>query len=297
MGTEAVTCVVLNWNGGKETLDCLRSVLASEGVETNILVVDNGSTDGSDREIARNFPQVTLLKNSSNVGVAAAWNQAMRWARQHNSAFLFFINSDATVEKDCLILLKEALLSNPYVAMVTPRILDGRTPNVVWYDGGYFNFFGDPVHAKTVKDDTIRAEDFATGCALLMRSEVSDKIGMFDETFFAYSEDADLSMRATKAGFTILHIPNAIATHYPSTPTIRNEGKWFRDYYVTRNKLLLVQRHVSGLRWTLFLLYFAFKYVMIPILYFTLTGQFKRIAGVGAGIRDFITGRFGMRYS
>jgi GT2 family glycosyltransferase len=131
---------------------------------------------------------------------------------------------------------------------------------------------------------------------MLVRPEVFHKVGLFDETYFAYSEDADFSMRAQKAGFSILHVPSAVATHLPSAPTIRNVGRWFRDYYVTRNKLLLIRRNTSGIRWVIFLVYFAFVYAVGPLVYFTGTGQFRRSAAILKGIRDFTRGRFGKRH-
>jgi GT2 family glycosyltransferase len=130
-----------------------------------------------------------------------------------------------------------------------------------------------------------------------VRVEVFRQAGLFDELYFAYSEDADMCVRAKACGFTIMHNPNAVVTHYPSAATIKNKGKWFRDYYVTRNKLRLVSKHVHGPRWIMFLLYFACRYLAAPIVYFAVTGQFKRIVAVVLGAGDFVRNRFNERYT
>jgi GT2 family glycosyltransferase len=139
-------------------------------------------------------------------------------------------------------------------------------------------------------------EQFATGCAMLVRSEVFDIVGFFDEAYFAYSEDADLCLRARANGFTIVHNPRALVTHYPSAATIKNEGKWFRDYYVTRNSFMFGRRHWSGMRRIMFYGYSVVIGFFTPVIYFALTGQLRRIGAVMLGVIDFVRGKDGKRY-
>ena len=132
---------------------------------------------------------------------------------------------------------------------------------------------------------------------MLVRASLFKEVGRFDERFFAYSEDAEWCNRVISKGWGIVHVPEAVVIHFPSTSTIKNRGRWFRDYYVTRNKLLLIRSELGGMRWMFFLIYFTITYVIVPSLFFLLAGQFQRIVAVWNGAADFVKGRFGTRYS
>jgi GT2 family glycosyltransferase len=302
---ERITSVVLNWNGNGEILRCAESLRGSKGVTLDIVVIDNGSTDQSVPLLEKRFPQVHIIRHSQNIGLARARNEAICWALEKNSAYVFFIDDDAYVSADCLRLLLEATTTSPNIGIVTPRILDGKRRDKIWFDGGFTNLFGDTFHRNMRKTIDLLGEidpqatleeEFGSGCSMLVRREVFDTVGLFNEEYFVYSEDADFSFRARKLGFKILHVPSATAWHHQSSDTKRNKGKWFRDYYLTRNKLLLVRRQKQGLGWILFLGYFGLRHLLIPVGYFLLTAQFKRISAVILGVVDFVSGRFGERY-
>jgi GT2 family glycosyltransferase len=296
-----IACVVLNWNSGGDTERCISSLLSSENVVLDILVVDNGSTDGSADRLVNLFPQIAILRQQSNVGVAKGFNIGIEWALTRGHSAVFFVNNDTTVHKDCLAMMKQHLDGDACIGIVSPRIVDGTHPGKMWFDGGRRNRFGDPVHrgfSHPINSHVgTHTEDFATGCAMLVRSKVFKDIGGFAEQFFAYSEDVDFSHRARKGGWQILHVPRANVVHYPSSATKRNRGKWFRDYYVTRNKLLLLRSELRGAAWANFLLYYLGKYVLGPCCFFLATGQFRRIVAVYRGVFDFVLGRFGQRFA
>jgi GT2 family glycosyltransferase len=302
---ERITCVVLNWNGNGEILRCAESLRGSKGVTLDIVVVDNGSTDDSVPLLQKRFPEVHIIRQAQNIGLARARNEAICWALEKNSPYVFFIDDDAYVSQDCLRLLVGAATTSRNIGIVTPRILDGKREDRIWFDGGFTNLFGDTVHrnmGKTVgflrEIDPLATfeEEFGSGCGMLVRQEVFGAVGLFNEEYFVYSEDADFSFGARKQGFKILHVPSAIAWHHQSSDTKRNKGKWFRDYYVTRNRLLLVRKQNQGVGWILFLGYFGLRHLFIPIGYFLLTAQLRRISALILGVVDFFSGRFGERY-
>ena len=257
-GSSTIRCVVLNWNGASDTVRCVSSLLSSEGVALDVAIIDNGSTDDSVAILRERFPLMTVIRQTSNSGVARGFNVGIGWALANRHSLVFFLNNDATVDKNCLRVLKHVLDTNEGAGVVSPRIFDRTKPGRLWFDGGRVNCVGDPVHvgmsspARKVEE---REQDFATACAMLVRPEVFADAGRFDESFFAYSEDVDFCLRARAHGWKILHVPEAIVTHAPSSAVKKNRGKWFRDYYVTRNKLLLLRKRVTGLRWALFLAY------------------------------------------
>jgi GT2 family glycosyltransferase len=297
--------VVLNWNGWPGIKQCIASIRATRGIHPTIIVVDNGSTDESLKMIEESIPALHIIRLDHNAGLARARNEAIRWAMARNFAYLFFLDDDAHVSPQCLPALLAIAENSPTVGIVTPRILDDHQRDAIWFDGGFINIFGDTVHVNMGRpvpsdndmDNAPAASDFGTGCCMLVRREVFDAVGLFDEDYFIYSEDADFSLRVRDAGFRIMHAPSATAWHQQSADTKRNRGKWFRDYYVTRNKLLFARRHVSGFKRVIFPAYFAAKYVCVPFVFFLATLQWRRMYAVTQGVVDFLSGKFGERYA
>ncbi len=285
-----IACIILNWNGNTEVVDCVRSLLNSHNVNVDILVVDNGSTDGSDIQLLKTFPLINLTKSKHNTGVARGWNTGVRRALEQGAEYVFFLNSDAQVAEDCLKKLLDTIDEHTTAMIVTPRILDSTQDNTIWFDGGKLNIFGDVVHykfgQKHLPSFDIFRTSFASGCAMLIRSSVFESVGLFDESYFAYSEDADFSFRVLSQGLEILHVPQAIVHHTPSSSVKHNKGRWFRDYYVTRNKILLTRDRLHGIRWFWFLFYFVIVYLIKPISYFLITLQFRRIRALIIALWD-----------
>jgi GT2 family glycosyltransferase len=126
--------------------------------------------------------------------------------------------------------------------------------------------------------------------------EVFEKIGFLDEDFFIYSEDVDFSFRARVAGYSIVHVPVASAWHEQSSSAKENRGKWYRDYYVTRNKLLLYRKHYQGWRLGLARVSFSIRWLLVPLTYTFLRGEWKRSVAIVRGVADYHRGRFGGTY-
>jgi GT2 family glycosyltransferase len=291
--------VILNWNGGEQTSQCVHAVMGSTGIEPFFVVVDNGSTDGSDIVLASIIRRGIVLKQQRNIGVAAGFNVGVTWALEHRASYVLLLNSDAMVAANCLKELKDVLERIPDAGIASPRILDAKRGDRIWFDGGFFNALGYPVHRrfgrKPNSDHQEYEEDFATGCVFLAKENVYRTIGLFDETYFAYSEDVDLCVRAVRKGWRIFHVPRAVARHTPSSSVLRNTGKWFRDYYTARNNLLLFRRQRPGLQWAGFLLYYGVVTILLPGFYFLLTGQGGRVVAMYHGVRDHVRGAYGER--
>ena len=294
-----VGLVILNWNSGSTILESIASAVASHDADVRILIIDNGSTDGSLDLIRKTYPQVTVIANAHNVGVAEGFSQGAHWALEAGFSHLLYLNSDATIQPDCLAILYKAMLEGNRVGISTPRILDAKREGKIWFDGGRLNMFGYPIHdgygVNCDRPAVTHEEDFATGCAMLVATSVFRTIGAFDASYFAYSEDADFSFRAKAAGFTLLHVPEAIAMHTPSVSIANNAGKWLRDYYVTRNALYLRKRYpLKSPTWS-FLTYFGGKFLLALPLYYLMTGQLRRFIAVYEGWRDYLKGVQGGR--
>jgi len=220
MSTEPLVWIVLvNWNGGDVTLDCLASLRAVTYGRRQILVVDNASTDGSVSAIHAQYPEVAVLSLPENRRFAGGNNAGIRHALDQGAEFIVLLNNDTTVDGTFLSRLMGAFHSHPNVGMVAPKIYYHDQPATLWYAGGHISFW-----TGTMRHIGIREQDhgqydvtcdtgYATGCCLLTSREVLDRIGLLDESYSMYTEDADWSVRAQRAGYRILYEPGAKVWH------------------------------------------------------------------------------------
>lgn len=212
-----LSVIIVSYNTREMTLDCLRTLdRALEGLDAETIVVDNDSRDGSADAIRAQCPSVRVIESPSNDGFGAANNRGMRAAC---GAFFLLLNSDAFPEPGSIAELIRFLRENPKAGVVGPRTLhkDGSlqiscyrftTPLHAWQENLWLSRgYGDWAH------DSVREIDFAIGACLLVRREVFEQVGGFDERFFMYSEEADWQRRIWKAGWKIVFVPSARVTH------------------------------------------------------------------------------------
>ncbi|MGB7511508.1 MAG: glycosyltransferase family 2 protein [Pelodictyon phaeoclathratiforme] len=218
--TSPLSCiVVLNWNGAKDTLACLDSLAALISPSCRVLVVDNGSTDGSPEKIRDRFPAVELLLLSVNIGYAGGNNAGFRRVMELKAEFVIFLNNDTLVESSFYTPLIDTLQCNPGAGIAVPKIYYSDRPERLWYAGGVVNLSTGLIrHVGLRKKD---APDFdrpaltgyATGCCFAMRCRDFDSVGGFDETFGMYAEDVDLSLRVRARGMSINYVPSSRVWH------------------------------------------------------------------------------------
>jgi GT2 family glycosyltransferase len=241
--------VVLNWNGGEDTLRALASL---EGVET--ICVDNGSTDGSDADVERRFPAVELVRNGANLGFAGGSNAGIRRALERGADWVLLVNNDAVVEPGIAKALTRAAAARPDAGLLACKVMfeDGQT---VMYAGASFNArlgysgrrvgWGKPDHFQA-SHDVARAD----GAAMAISRAALERVGLLDEQLFAYVEDVDLSLRMREAGFAIVFVPDAVVRHKGSAST-GGSASTHNLYYSARNTIVVAERHqrlAPGLR-------------------------------------------------
>lgn len=250
MSLPSVFVVILNYNG-KETLPgCLSSVFHSDYPNMNVVVVDNASSDGSFEYARKNFSTANLIKNSANTGFARGSNVGIRLALEKFADYVFLLNNDAEIFPDTISHLVSAAEKSPRCGIISPLIL-GPQKNSIWFAGGKINWLKmNCSHILSVQSENTYATQYASGCAMLIKKEVFKKIGLFDEKFFLYYEDADLSIRASRSGFGIMVLPTAKALHYESSNK-QNERK---VYWLVLSALLFFKSDAPFLSqiWYLF---------------------------------------------
>jgi GT2 family glycosyltransferase len=214
-----VWIVLVNWNGRSVTLDCLSSLRATGYHHCQILVVDNASSDGSPETIQKLFPSVELLVLPENRRFAGGNNAGIFRALQQGAEMVLLLNNDTTVEAGFLAPMVERLQSDRSIGIVAPKILYHDDPRRFWFAGGRISFWTGTMRHLGIREvdngqfDTSREIDYASGCCLLARKELIETIGGLDESYYMYSEDADWSVRARKAGYKIAYEPRSRIYH------------------------------------------------------------------------------------
>jgi GT2 family glycosyltransferase len=221
-----LSTIIVTYNTREMTLDCLRALLAdTQSIPGHeIFVVDNASSDQTVDAIRNQFPNVKIIANPKNLGFGAANNQALK---QATGDFLLLLNSDAFPKPGAIPSLIKELQANPKAGVIGPRLLnpDGTmqlscykfpTPARAWLENTYLSSafpntaLGD---YRRWPHDTARNVDWVIGACMLIRKEVYDQVGGFDERFFMYAEESDWQLRIKQAGWQIAFTPNAQVTH------------------------------------------------------------------------------------
>jgi GT2 family glycosyltransferase len=253
--------VVLNWNGKEITPRCLYSIFNGSSLPDAVIVVDNASVDGSAEIIRGQYPQVTLIENSSNLGFAEGCNIGIRYLLDRDFDFILLLNNDAEIDFDCLKEFRRAVESYPAAAYAA-TIYDHEDRSKVWYGGGSISRLTLEARHQTQipkNADSPRPTEFITGCCLLFRSKALRKTGLLDTNFFAYYEDVDWCLRAAASGQQLLLVPNAKVFHEASY-SFRRAGSgnnkvsrlsWAQKrpivlYLTYRNRLLMARKHARG---------------------------------------------------
>lgn len=262
MTPTGIGVVVLNWNGHRDTVACLESLVAAVPAPSSVVVVDNGSTDDS-LEVLRRWesrhaaagsaPRVSVIASPANRGFSAGNNLGLvRLAADRAIGHFLLLNNDATVDPAFFGEVTRALEAVPDAGIVGPTIYVTGRPGAVWYAGGHFV----PLRSLPVHDLTVPSRpapvptEFVTGCAMLIARRVWDTLGPLPECYFIYLEDAEYSWRARAAGFAVVYAPRAVAYHAVGATVRRRVARPQVEYWRTRNRALFVRRNLRGwARW------------------------------------------------
>lgn len=260
-----VAIIVINWNKPDMTIDSLSSILKINHQKFNfkIFLVDNGSSDNSLNLFQEKYssnPNVEIIETHSNLGFVGGNNAAIKRILKLDFDQILLLNNDVIVDPDFL----EYLVKNTSKYQVLgPKIyfapgyeyhLERYTAkekgNVIWFAGGQMdwnNIYGSHIGVDEVdkgqRDQINDQVDFLTGCCLLINRQVFEKIGLLDEKFFMYLEDADFCQRAKKSGFKLAYIPQSKIWHINSGSS--KSGGDLHNYFLTRNRLLFGLRYAS----------------------------------------------------
>jgi len=244
--------VVLNWNGWARLGACLDSLVLSDHPDYFVLVVDNGSVDGSADRV-RSRGDVELLALPHNLRFAGGNNAGAQRAIELGARQLLILNNDTTIAPDALRHLGAALQEND-LDLVGPRIVFTRDPGKIWYGGGIFRSGSGFVGHRAIRKrasaglDPEGPTDWVTGCALAIRADLWQRLKGLDTRYYIYSEDVDLCLRARAAGARIGYCPAAVVSHEVSA-SVGGGGSAFKAYHRTRARRQLMRRFGEGRLW------------------------------------------------
>ncbi|MCW4029680.1 MAG: glycosyltransferase family 2 protein [Candidatus Bathyarchaeota archaeon] len=196
-----VAIIIVNYNGLKYLNNCLSSLQEQTYPNYSIIVYDNASTDNSVNFIKKNFPNVLVIEGSKNVGFAQGNNLAIAYAQKQNPAYLFLVNNDTAADRDLLQKIVDTIQSDESLGIVAPAVYDLYNRETLQELGMTIDRFGYPLALKKPEDKN--KVFFVSGCAMLIKSDVIRKIGAFDDNYFMFAEDLDLSWRAQLAGYLL----------------------------------------------------------------------------------------------
>ncbi|MCF7801817.1 MAG: glycosyltransferase family 2 protein [Candidatus Marinimicrobia bacterium] len=281
-----VSVIVPHFNGIDILDACLNSLLQDPYPALEIIVVDNGSLDGSPDFVAEKFPTVHLVRNTVNRGFAGGCNDGMRHAK---GTYFLILNNDTTHQPGWIGELVDVMESAPEIGAVQPKLLSAQQPDHFDYSGGaggLLDFIGYPfalgrIFSMLEKDkgqyDEIREIFWASGTAFLLRREVVEQVGGFDEDFFAHMEEIDLCWRMQNAGWVVKNAPRAVVWHHSgwTLPPDRYKKKYLNH----RNNLIML---IKNYPWRYLALIFPLRVTLegVAFAFSALIRDWKRMVAI-----------------
>jgi GT2 family glycosyltransferase len=237
-----VCCVIVNWNGWRDTLDCLASLRDQEYGNLQILVVDNGSTDDSVERIRSAFPEARLIETGKNIGFPSGCNVGLRAALAGSAEFVWMLNNDTVCPPDTLRKLIRRAVASPEAGLVGTVLLYAHDPTKVQAWGGGrirpWIAFSTHFHAPT----EFGPNCYTTFASVLVRREIFEEIGLLYEGFFMYCDDTDLCLRMQKTRWKIVMAEDTAVLHKEGASTTTGQ-KPFMTKVVTVSSLRLIRRN------------------------------------------------------
>lgn len=282
--------IILNWNAAATTRRCLRNIGGWKRLNPMVVVVDNASIDNGIDAVAREFPEVYLIRNETNQGFAGGNNRAIEMILAQGNAPILMLNNDALIEEDDTIRLLETLRVNEQIGLIGPLLFDAEQKDKLLSAGSKNPAKHHHSHNhKMPADGPIQIVECVPGTAIIGRAELFRAIGLLDEAYFFASEVADLCLRARQHGYV-----SAIDTRARAFHALGRSSK-FRDalypYYIIRNRFLLIRKFHQNWKvsfygfWTLYSLALSLKVY--------LSGKPLLARAVRMGLIDGLRGRFG----
>lgn len=239
---ELVYIILVNWNGWKDTIECINSLKKLSYSNFKVIVIDNGSRDESRVRLKKYSSFIKLIHLDKNYGFSYANNVGIRWAIKNNAKYVLLLNNDTVVSPDLVEVLVKTMHKYTRVGALGVKVYYYNQPDVLWFAGSYIDRYGEfPTHIGLGEKDKGQYDKicdipFINGSAFFAKVEAVSKIGLLDERYFYMYEDADWTSRFLKAKYRCLYVPVAKIWHKVHRATYGRTPSWW--YFEARNRLL-----------------------------------------------------------
>lgn len=247
-----VSIVILNWNGAEDTIKCLDSFSQLQYPNYELVVVDNGSTDGSVEQIKARFPDIILIETGNNLGYSGGNNVGIKYGLESGKDYFLIVNNDTeSVNPYFIQKIVEKMEEDQSVGIIGPRILNpgGQVQDTILFTPTLLNCMKKSLDLRSGPKETKKNYNISkiveavSGVCWLIRKEVIDDVGFLDEDYFMYVEEQDYCYRAQKAGWKVMYCPVESILHYKE-PDDKNKERNYRQYvYARRNLILFFYKH------------------------------------------------------
>src|SRR3989344_5024507 len=295
MKDELVSAVVITRNRRKDLTDCVNSLLKSDYKNIEIIVIDNGSDEPINNWFKGKFPRVKLITSTKNLGAAGGRNLGIEYC---SGTHILFMDDDAIAEAKMISSLVRILKKDKLTGIVQPIIYDKFQKKLLDGAGHDISLLTGRIKAWGAKEKDLGQYNFLreiplSGCIWMVKKDVINKIGNYDERYFIPYEDSDFSFRAKKAGFKIYCVPDAKAWHTGRKTKFANFlVEWVgitsveRAFRISRNKLIYMSKHAPNENFLVFLFFFQPIYLMVHSIIIILSLRFDVLVKYWQGVLE-----------
>jgi len=260
--TPRVAVITLNWNGRNDTIEWASSLGKLNYSNYSLVVVDNGSSDGSVAALREQYPELTVIENGRNLGYAEGFNVGLKYAYEQGADYILIMNNDTVAAPDCLTALVEMAETDPCIGFVSGKVYYYQEPNRL-QTAGKLNH---PIllvkelvgrnEIDTGQYDEVKEYDYLDDIYLLVRRRAYEETGGYDPSFFLYYEETDWCARVRRAGYKLVYTPEAKVWHKHGMSTGGEKSPTF-VYYNARNQIVFMRRNTSSGHFARYLGYLA----------------------------------------
>jgi GT2 family glycosyltransferase len=291
-----VSVIIVNWNGLKDTIECIESLNKINYSNFEIIVVDNGSKSDDARILRNKFKEIRLLELKRNLGFAIGNNIGIMVALQNKSDYVLLLNNDTVVDKyflDEMIMVAE---SKQHAGVLGSKIYLYDKKRVLWYAGGKINLYVNHVtqgqnQSDNGQYDVIKDTCWISGACMLIRRDVFDRIGFLSREYFLGWEDIDFCLSARRKGYGCVYVPTSVIWHKASASYRRYNLNYMQVLFGFRNRIIIRYKFMSKPNFLLFILIQLGIIIPVHIAYYVLVYKDLRrvifmVKGIFTGLKD-----------
>lgn len=285
--------ILVNYNGYKDTIECVESLKRINYSNYKIIIVDNASTNNSLNYLNKELKDCVIINSKNNLGFAGGNNLGIEYALKNGADYVMLLNNDTLVDPKFLDNMVNLSIEDDKIGIVGCKIMYYPQKDIIWYGGGFINWFkfiGEHYGIKEIDKgqcDKQKEIDFMTGCCMLIKKEVFEKTGLLSDEYFMYYEDVDFCIKVKDAGYKIWYDPTAVIYHKVGLSGGGEESE-FSIKWITRNKMFFMKKYKNKVNKLSFLLTNTYFYTtrMIRYLQYKIKGKNSKAEAICQGIKE-----------